>query len=63
METPTCLRHAGVFRPLAIGFYVCYTEIRINKPEFAEGCGIMVDKRYYEKLGGFSYLLGELGKS
>ncbi len=23
----------------------------------------MVDKRYYEKLGGFSYLLGELKKS
>lgn len=22
----------------------------------------MVDKRYYEKLGGFSYLLGELRK-
>ena len=22
----------------------------------------MVDKRYYEKLGGFSYLLGELKK-
>ena len=22
----------------------------------------MIDKRYYEKLGGFSYLLGELKK-
>ena len=27
-----------------------------------EGHGSMVDKRYYEKLGGFSYLLGELRK-
>ena len=24
--------------------------------------GIMVDKRYYEKLDGFSYVLGELRK-
>ena len=28
----------------------------------ADEYGMMVDKRYYEKLGGFSYLLGELRK-
>ena len=35
-----------------------------DKSEFANAKrhGTMVDKRYYEKLGGFSYLLSELRK-
>lgn len=43
-----------------------HRDFRENHDKFkfakAEEHGNMVDKRYYEKLGGFAYLLSELNK-